>query len=79
MKPSELRQLTRDELQARLEQLTREEFELRMRRASQELPNPLRLRTLRRDLAQLKTLLREDELGIRELPKPKERRGGRKR
>lgn len=78
MRLSEMRQLTREELLGLWAELIQEEFRLRMRRATEELPNPLRMRTLRRELARVLTLLKEDELGIRELPKRKERRGGRK-
>jgi large subunit ribosomal protein L29 len=57
-----LRQLTSEELQARIEESERELFRLRFRSATQELENPLLLRHLRRDVARMKTVLQEREL-----------------
>jgi large subunit ribosomal protein L29 len=62
MKPGEIRELTVDEIHARIEQLQEELFRLRFRSATQELENPMLLRTLRKDIARLKTVLREREL-----------------
>ncbi|OPX17512.1 50S ribosomal protein L29 [candidate division WOR-3 bacterium 4484_100] len=75
MKVFELREKTREELIDMLNGLYRELFNLRLRRGAQELPNPLRLRTLRRDIARIRTVLREDELGIRKLLEPKAKKG----
>lgn len=71
MKNSELRTMTRDELKSLLSQLREEEFKLRVKHPT-ELPNPLRLRMLRRDIARILTMLKEDELGITKLPSKKE-------
>jgi len=71
MKVFELREKSREELVDLLNGLYKEIFNLKLRRSAQELPNPLRLRTLRRDIARIKTLLREDELGIRKVLEPK--------
>ena len=62
MKAGEIRDLTIDEINARITQLQEELFRLRFRSATQELENPMLLRTLRRDMARLKTVLREQEL-----------------
>ena len=67
MKVFELREKTREELKDMLNGLHRELFNLRLRRGTQELPNPLRLRSLRREIARIQTILREDEKGIRRL------------
>jgi large subunit ribosomal protein L29 len=67
MKVFELREKSKEELVDLLNGLHKELFNLRLRRAAQELPNPLRLRTLRRDIARIKTVLREDEMGIRKV------------
>jgi large subunit ribosomal protein L29 len=77
MKASELRSMTREELYHEMAELREEEFRLRLRRATEDLPNALRLRTIRRDISRIQTLLREDKLGIIKLPsksglKPKE-------
>ncbi len=74
MKASELRSMTREELENLLEELRDEEFKLRVRRSTEELPNPLRLRMIRRDIARIMTILREDELGIIKLPKRTEKK-----
>jgi large subunit ribosomal protein L29 len=62
MKPGDVRELTTDEITARIEQLQEELFRLRFRRATMELENPMLLRTIKRDIARLKTVLREREL-----------------
>jgi large subunit ribosomal protein L29 len=59
MKAADARELTSDEITARIEQLHEELFRLRFRSATQELENPMLLRTLRRDVARLMTVLRE--------------------
>ena len=48
MKPAEIRDLTTDEIIARIEHYQSEIFRLRFRSATQELENPMLLRTLRR-------------------------------
>jgi large subunit ribosomal protein L29 len=62
MKPSDVRELTTDEITSRIEGLQNELFRLRFRRATMEDENPMLLRTIRRDIARLKTILREREL-----------------
>lgn len=59
MKASEIRDLTVDEIEARIEGFQEEIFRLRFRSATQEIENPMLLRTLRRDIARLKTVLAE--------------------
>ncbi|HET7273572.1 MAG TPA: 50S ribosomal protein L29 [Longimicrobiaceae bacterium] len=61
MKSADIRELTTDEIEARVEQLEEELFRLRFRSATMELENPMLLRTLRRDVARLKTVLREQQ------------------
>jgi len=56
-----LRELTSDELEARIEEAERELFRLRFRSATQELENPMLLRHLRRDVARMKTVLTQRE------------------
>jgi large subunit ribosomal protein L29 len=59
MKGSELREMTRDELARKLSELKDEQFKLRLRRGAEDLPNPLRLRMLRHDIARCMTVLAE--------------------
>ncbi|MGQ9707795.1 MAG: 50S ribosomal protein L29 [bacterium] len=61
MKASELRELGQDEIRRRIQEMRDELFKLKLRRAGEELPNPLRLRVLRRDIARLLTVLKEIE------------------
>ena len=65
MRMETLRDLTKDELLQKREEIRLELFNLRMRKGVRELDNPLKLRTLRRALAQIETVLHEDRLGIR--------------
>lgn len=71
MKIQEMRELTREELEQRRHELKEEHFNLRMRRSFKQLDNPLRLRTIRREIARINTLLREDQLGKRPLAQAK--------
>jgi large subunit ribosomal protein L29 len=57
MKASELREMGIEELQRRVAELRDESFRLRLRRATEQIPNPLRLRALRRDIARCMTVL----------------------
>ena len=54
-----LRELKTDELAQKLVVLTEEKFRLEVRRATESLTNPLQLRTIRRDIARIKTILKE--------------------
>jgi large subunit ribosomal protein L29 len=67
MKARELRDMTREEILVRKEELEKEIFNLRIRQATKQLDNPLRIRTLRRDLARIVTILHEDVMKIRPL------------
>lgn len=67
MKAEQLRDMTKDEILQRQAEIEEELFNLRLQKSSKQLDNPLKLRTLGRDLARIKTILREDELGLRKL------------
>ena len=58
----QLKQMSVDELRNKLAELTEERFRLRFRSATESVDNPMRFRSLRRDIARLKTLLRAREL-----------------
>jgi large subunit ribosomal protein L29 len=62
MKASELREMTRDEILRKLAEMKDEQFKLRLRRSAEQLPNPLRLRLLRHDVARCMTVLRAKEI-----------------
>ena len=67
MKKSELKNMLKDELLNRRRLLTEEWFNLRMQSAIKPLDNPKRIRQIRKEIARINTMLREDELGIRKL------------
>ena len=56
---NELRGKTADELQDELLRLRKEQFNLRMQRASEQLPQTHLITETRRDIARVKTLIRE--------------------
>ena len=62
MKPQDIRELTDEEIQDRLAELREEQFRLRFRSATMELENPKLISQIRRDIARMKTILREREL-----------------
>jgi large subunit ribosomal protein L29 len=64
MRIDEIREQTNEELERQIEDLSEELFNLRFRQATQELDNPLRLHHLRKDIARVKTVIRERELGL---------------
>lgn len=71
MKIAELREMTREELYQKRRDLEDELFNLNMRRSLKALDDPLRLRHIGREIGQIMTVLREDDLGIRKLAERK--------
>jgi len=67
MKARELRDLTIEEVMQKKLEIEKENFNLKLRQATRQIDNPLRVRLLRRDLARIRTILREHELDIRKL------------
>jgi large subunit ribosomal protein L29 len=59
MKAEELRELNQDELRHRERDLEDQLFRMRMQQAMGQLDVPLKIRTARRDLARVKTVLRQ--------------------
>ena len=59
MKPSELRGKQSDELQKELEALLRAQFGLRMQLATQQLGNTSQLKKVKRDIARVRTIMKE--------------------
>ena len=59
MKTSELRVKTPEELKTELEALLKAQFGLRMQLATQQLSNTSQKRKVRRDIARVRTVLRE--------------------
>lgn len=62
MNSADIRDLNDEEIRDQILQAKDELFRLRFRGATQELENPSLLKSLRRDIARMKTILREREL-----------------
>lgn len=65
MRADELRELTKEELEQRAREYKEELFNLRFQNATAQLDNPNRIRLVKRNIARIKTILRERELGIK--------------
>ena len=65
MKTKELHELTVDELNAKLKELSEELFNLRFRHAIGQLDDSASLRNCKKDIARVKTILKEKELGAK--------------
>ncbi|OGA02148.1 MAG: 50S ribosomal protein L29 [Betaproteobacteria bacterium RIFCSPLOWO2_02_FULL_64_12] len=59
MNPSELRAKDEAQLKTELEELLRAQFSLRMQKATQQLTNNSQIKKVRRDIARVRTLMRE--------------------
>ncbi|MGC9363487.1 MAG: 50S ribosomal protein L29 [Fidelibacterota bacterium] len=64
MKKSQLREMSATELEARLQDDITALENLRFQKALQQLENPMKIKQVRREIAQIKTVLYEMELGI---------------
>ena len=62
MKASEIRSMSVDQLDKKLVELKRDLFMLRMQLATNHLDNPTKITAVRRDIARVKTIIREKEL-----------------
>ncbi len=62
MKASEIREMTAEELNSKLGDLKAELFNLRFQLAINQLDNPMRISAVKKDIARVKTVIRENEL-----------------
>jgi len=62
MKASEIRELSKEDLEKKIKDLKEELFNLRFQHAINQLDNPIRLKHVRKDIARSLTILREREL-----------------
>ena len=62
MKASEIRELSPDEMQRKIIELKEECFNLRFQHSIGQLENPQKMRQTRRDIARIKTIVRESEI-----------------
>ena len=61
MKANEIRKLSAAELDSKLADLKKDLFMLRMQHATNQLDNPLRIASVKKDIARIKTIIRENE------------------
>ena len=64
MKAKEIKNLSVEELNSKLEELKKDLFMLRMQHATNQLDNPMRLNAVKKDIARIKTIIREKETNI---------------
>ena len=62
MTSKEIRELSTEEQQTKLKYLKEELFNLRFQLAINQLENPTRIKAVKKDIARISTILREDEL-----------------
>ena len=62
MKANEIRSMSVEDLNAKLAELKKDLFMLRMQHATNHLDNPTKIAAVRRDIARVKTVIREKEL-----------------
>jgi large subunit ribosomal protein L29 len=61
MKANELKDMSAAELEQKLAELKQELFNLRFQHAVNQLENPMRMKAVKRDIARVKTVLRESD------------------
>jgi large subunit ribosomal protein L29 len=59
MKTADVRDMSLDDLNAKVAELKEEQFRLRFRSATESIENPMRFREIRRDIARINTILKE--------------------
>lgn len=65
MKANEVRKMSVSELEAKLSELKKDLFNLRLQHATNQLENPVRIAQVKRDIARVKTIIREQQLAGR--------------
>jgi len=65
VKAKEIRELTDEELGRKLADLKEELFNLRFQAATGQLDNPMRMKAVKKDIARIKTIMRERELQLK--------------
>ena len=65
MKVKEVRELSAQELTTKLGELKKDLFNLRLQHATNQLDNPLKIAEVKRDIARVKTVLREKEIAAK--------------
>ena len=65
MKSADIRELTIEEMEGKLKDLRAELFNLRFQLTINQLDNPMRISAVKKDIARIKTIMRENELESR--------------
>ena len=60
----EVRGLSVEKLQEKLQELKKDLFMLRMQHATNQLENPMQIATVKKDIARIKTIIREKETNV---------------
>ena len=60
----EIRDLAVEKLQEKLQELKKDLFMLRMQHATNQLDNPLQIAAVKKDIARIKTIIREKETNV---------------
>lgn len=63
MKANEVRKMSAQELETKLQDLKKDLFTLRMQHATNQLDNPIQISLVKKDIARVKTIIREKQLG----------------
>ena len=64
MKANKIRELSVADLQKKLDDLKKDLFMLRMQHATNQLDNPLQIASVKKDIARIKTIIREKETNV---------------
>ena len=65
MKANEIRKMSAAELENKLGDLKKDLFQLRLQHATNQLENPIKIAEVKKDIARVKTLIREQQLAGR--------------
>ena len=60
----EIRALSVEKLEAKLQELKKDLFMLRMQHATNQLDNPMQIAAVKKDIARIKTIIREKETNV---------------
>ena len=65
MKAKEVRAMSAEQLESKLKDLKKDLFNLRLQHATNQLDNPIRIAQVKKDIARVKTIIREQQLAGR--------------
>ena len=65
MKANDVRKMSSTELETKLADLKKDLFNLRLQHATNQLENPIRIAEVKKDIARVKTIIREQQLAGR--------------